>query len=142
MAKTKKVSKSEKSEKSEKKSKKGTNYNLHDFAKGIAEENEDVTVGAAHTVLKSFFTSLHETVVESKLVPGDSVTMPGFGKLVCIMRKPRNARNPKTGEKLKIPERPAVKFKMAAQLRIWGKPAKEEKPSKKAGKAKKSKSEE
>jgi DNA-binding protein HU-beta len=39
--------------------------------------------------------------------------LPGFGKLVKQKRKARTGFNPKTQQKLRIPARPAVKFRVA-----------------------------
>lgn len=40
-------------------------------------------------------------------------TIPGLGKLVVIQRKAREGRNPATGEKIKIPAKKVVKFRLA-----------------------------
>lgn len=129
--------KSKKADKAEKKSKKGTTYNLHDFAKAISEDKDvDVNTGDIHKVLQSFCDSVSSHVTESHLNPGDKINFPGVGALVCVQKKPRNARNPKTGETFVSPARPAVKFKLSSHLRIWGKPVKE-KPAKGDKKAKK-----
>lgn len=126
MAKIKKVAKAEK------KAKESTTLNLHEFAKSL--EVEGVTQGQVSEVLSTYFRAVESTVLGDSLSPGDKITMPGLGQLVCLQKKARNARNPKTGEKLQVPARPAVKFKLAGPLRIWGKPVKEAKPAKKAKK--------
>lgn len=40
-------------------------------------------------------------------------TLPGVGKLVLVKRKARLGRNPATGEKIKIPAKKVVKFRIA-----------------------------
>jgi DNA-binding protein HU-beta len=40
-------------------------------------------------------------------------TIPGLGKLVIVQRKAREGRNPATGEKIKIPAKKVVKFRLA-----------------------------
>ncbi len=40
-------------------------------------------------------------------------TIPGLGKLVIVNRKAREGRNPATGEKIKIPAKKVVKFRLA-----------------------------
>lgn len=40
-------------------------------------------------------------------------TLPGIGKLVLVNRKARMGRNPATGEKIKIPAKKVVKFRIA-----------------------------
>ncbi len=43
----------------------------------------------------------------------NSFTMPGIGKLVLAHRKARTARNPQTGEPIKVPAKKVVKFRVA-----------------------------
>jgi hypothetical protein len=50
--------------------------------------------------------------------------LPGFGKLVKQKRKARTGFNPKTQQKIKIPAKTVVKFRVAkaakdAVLRVW-----------------------
>lgn len=40
-----------------------------------------------------------------------SVTLIGFGTFKVVKRKARTGRNPRTGEKIKIPAKNVVKFK-------------------------------
>ncbi len=40
-------------------------------------------------------------------------TIPGIGKLVVVARKAREGRNPTTGEKIKIPAKKVLKFRIA-----------------------------
>ncbi len=40
-------------------------------------------------------------------------TLPGIGKLVLVKRKAREGRNPATGEKIKIPAKTVLKFRVA-----------------------------
>lgn len=47
----------------------------------------------------------------------DTVTFPGLGKLSCVVAPARNARNPKTGESIKVPAKVAVKFKLSKPLK-------------------------
>jgi len=42
-------------------------------------------------------------------------TLPGLGKITVAARKKRTGRNPQTGEKLIIPAKRVVKFKIAKQ---------------------------
>lgn len=43
----------------------------------------------------------------------NSFTLPGLGKLVLVERKERMARNPRTGEMVRVPAKKVVKFKVA-----------------------------
>lgn len=40
-------------------------------------------------------------------------TIPGLGKLVVVDRKAREGRNPATGEKIQIPAKKVLKFRIA-----------------------------
>jgi DNA-binding protein HU-beta len=40
-------------------------------------------------------------------------TVPGLGKLVVVNRKARDGRNPATGEKIRIPAKKVLKFRIA-----------------------------
>jgi len=44
-------------------------------------------------------------------------TVPGIGKLVVVNRKERWGRNPKTGERIHIPAKRALKFRIAKQAK-------------------------
>ncbi len=132
MAKVKKVEKKAKAEKTASK-KEGSTLNLWEFAKNL--EVEDLSHNQIKSVLSAYFGAVESTVLGGTLTPGDKISMPGLGQLVCKQNKARNARNPRTGEKVAVPARPSVKFKLAGTLRIWGKPTKAaEKPAKKAKK--------
>ena len=43
----------------------------------------------------------------------DGFDLPGLGKLVLSERKPRVGRNPATGEKIDIPAKTVVKFRVS-----------------------------
>ncbi|GMU24537.1 MAG: integration host factor subunit beta [Phycisphaerae bacterium] len=43
----------------------------------------------------------------------NSFTLPGLGKLVLVNRKARLARNPATGETIKVPAKKVLKFRVA-----------------------------
>lgn len=47
----------------------------------------------------------------------DGFVLPGIGKVVKVKRKARIGRNPKTGEKIKIAAKTAVKFRAAKALK-------------------------
>jgi len=45
------------------------------------------------------------------------IEIRGFGNLTLLYQKSRDARNPKTGEKLKTPGKYKVRFKMGKELK-------------------------
>lgn len=60
--------------------------------------------------------ALFDAIV-SALKKGDEVSVAGFGKFSVKHRKAREARNPKTGETVKVPASKAVKFSVAKALK-------------------------
>lgn len=56
-----------------------------------------------------------ESLVEQVYAGTDKegFTIPGLGKLVKTRRSARTGRNPQTGEKIDIPARDALKFKVS-----------------------------
>lgn len=40
-------------------------------------------------------------------------TIPGLGKLILVKRKARDGRNPATGEKIRIPAKKVLKFRIS-----------------------------
>ena len=43
----------------------------------------------------------------------EGITIPGIGKLIKVQRKARTARNPATGEQIKIKAGKVLKFRIA-----------------------------
>jgi DNA-binding protein HU-beta len=56
------------------------------------------------------------SAVSTALVSGDKITLVGFGTFSVAERAKREGRNPRTGEKLKIPASKVVKFKAGKTL--------------------------
>lgn len=55
--------------------------------------------------------------VESALVAGDKVQLPGFGSLEVKARAARTGKNPRTGEAVAIPASKSVTFKCGKTLK-------------------------
>ena len=60
--------------------------------------------GATKSWRPSRSTSVTDGIIKT-LKKGDSVTLVGFGTFKTAQRKARTARNPQTGEAIKIPKR-------------------------------------
>ena len=60
-----------------------------------------------NTILNEIKLALHK---------GDNVELRGFGTWSTHIQKARLSRNPKTGEKLEIPEKKTIHFKMSKKL--------------------------
>ena len=56
------------------------------------------------------------SAVSAALSGGDKITLVGFGTFSVSARAQREGRNPRTGEKIKIPESKVVKFKAGKAL--------------------------
>lgn len=72
----------------------------------------DVTKAQVNSVLNAL-----ERHASGELVEGNSVILPGIGKLVVTTRAARAGRNPKTGETLQVPASRTVKFRLTAGLK-------------------------
>ena len=60
--------------------------------------------------------TIFNTIVKS-LKKGDEVSIAGFGKFSVKLRAAREARNPKTGETVKVSAKKAPKFSAAKALK-------------------------
>jgi DNA-binding protein HU-beta len=55
--------------------------------------------------------------ITRSLKKGDSITFVGFGTFKTSQRKARLARNPRTGEAIKVPKRRVVRFTAGKALK-------------------------
>ena len=55
--------------------------------------------------------------MSSSLVRGDRIEIRGFGSFALNYRPPRLGRNPKSGEKVQVPEKYVPHFKAGKELR-------------------------
>lgn len=56
-------------------------------------------------------------VATEELIEGGQIQITGFGTLMKTFRTEKDARNPKTGEMLKVPAQYSAKFKAGANLK-------------------------
>jgi DNA-binding protein HU-beta len=56
------------------------------------------------------------SAVSAALVDSDKITLVGFGTFSVMARSAREGRNPRTGEKIKIPASKVIKFKAGKTL--------------------------
>lgn len=66
----------------------------------------------AHDVIEAFFTTTREALRQ-----GREVEWLRFGSFRFVRRRPRRARNPRTGESLELPERNFLIFKPSQYLK-------------------------
>lgn len=86
--------------------------NKSDLVESIAQSAE-ITKNAAERGLNGLLSTLSVAMQEGK-----RVTLSGFGSFSVVDRAPRTGRNPKTGEKIPIPQRRVVKFRPGKELSV------------------------
>jgi nucleoid DNA-binding protein len=85
--------------------------NKQELIAKIAKDTGSSKAGAAAAV-----DSLIDGIAKS-LKKGDSITFVGFGTFKTAQRKARTARNPQTGDAIKIPKRRVVRFTAGKALK-------------------------
>ena len=85
--------------------------NKQDVVAKIAKDT-----GMTKTAASAAIESLIDGVTRS-LKRGDSVSFVGFGTFKISQRKARTARNPRTGEPIKIPKRRVPRFSAGKALK-------------------------
>lgn len=73
-------------------------------------------LGGTKTSAEEVVETIINTIVDS-LKKGEEVSIAGFGAFSAKMRKARDARNPRTGETVKVPARKVPKFKASKTLK-------------------------
>lgn len=64
--------------------------------------------------IKNFFDSLTNILIDEAK---RGVVLPGIGRVILVDRKARMARNPMTGEAVKVPAKKALKFRFAKSFK-------------------------
>ena len=82
-----------------------------EFVDKLAEKGK-ITKKMATEAIELVFSTIGEA-----LVNGDDITVSGFAKFSVVVRKARTGLNPRTKEKLNIPETKAPKFSAAKALK-------------------------
>jgi len=83
-----------------------------DLIERLSESNIELTKRDAETIVNSIFDSISDA-----LVGGDRVEIRGFGSFTVRERDSRDARNPKSGELVRIPAKKTPFFKTGKELR-------------------------
>jgi nucleoid DNA-binding protein len=81
-----------------------------ELAKAISEEL-GITSGVALQAVQRVFDGITETLVEQ-----GRIELRNFGVFEVRKRKPRKARNPRTGENVKVPAKMVVTFKPGREM--------------------------
>ena len=82
-----------------------------DISERVAQQ-----IGLAQVTVKQIIQLLFDEVV-NELAAGNRLEFRDFGVFEVVVRKPRTGRNPKTGEKVAVPPRRVVTFKMGKVMR-------------------------
>jgi DNA-binding protein HU-beta len=85
-----------------------------------------LTKSGCYDLVKGVFDIIGQAMAE-----GEEVAVPQFGKFIPVAKPARNARNPKTGETIKVPAKTVPKFRASSALRLKVEKAKVKTASKK-----------
>jgi nucleoid DNA-binding protein len=85
--------------------------NKKELAKEMSRRHSMTTVEAKKVI------DLLQEITEEALERGEEVRVAGFGIFRVIIRKPRTAHNPVTGEAVEVPERKGITFKPSSELK-------------------------
>ena len=78
----------------------------------VSERVESLTVKQTEIIVDTVFDSIKDAMKK-----GHKIEIRGFGNFKLKDRKPRKARNPKTGESVDVPGKKAIRFKAGKALR-------------------------
>ncbi|TFG36595.1 MAG: integration host factor subunit beta [Nitrospirales bacterium] len=78
----------------------------------VSEKVGSLTRKQTEIVVDTVFDSIKDA-----LIRGEKIEIRGFGNFKPKNRKPRKARNPKTGEKVDVPQKRVLHFKVGKALR-------------------------
>ena len=74
------------------------------------------TTGHSQAIVKEIMHGLFEEMVES-LIQGERLEFRNFGVFEVVERRPRTGRNPRTGERVAVPAKKVVNFRMGKLMR-------------------------
>ena len=87
----------------------------NDFLKAVANKVREE--GYATTLKETeVYIDAIKSAVMSMMAGGETVSIPGFVKFSVVEQKARVARNPRTGEEIKVPAKNKVKVKALGEL--------------------------
>ena len=84
-----------------------------DLVEAIGASYPQATKKDISTILDLFFEN-----VKKLLLDGHYIELRGFGTFALRVRKAREARNPKTGAKVSVPERRVPYFRVGRELKL------------------------
>ena len=84
-----------------------------DLIKRIAEKNAGISLSDSRELVLDLFESMKSVILE-----GESLEIRRFGVFEIHHRKPRVARNPRTGQKVSVGERKSLIFRPGKILKL------------------------
>lgn len=84
--------------------------------KAALVEIVNAELGTTKVQAEAIVDTIFDSIVKT-LKKGDEVAIAGFGKFTVKLRKARDARNPKTGETVRVAAKKAPKFSAAKALK-------------------------
>lgn len=78
----------------------------------VAEKVDGLTRNQTEIVVDTVFDSIRKA-----LIKGEKIEIRGFGNFRLKTRKPRKARNPKTGDSVDVPGKKVLYFKVGKALK-------------------------
>jgi len=78
----------------------------------VVSKETNLSPSQVDNVVESFINNIFNALGQN-----DNVTISKFGSFSCVQRKDREGHNPKSGEKILIPSKKAVKFRPAKAFR-------------------------
>ena len=85
--------------------------NKSELIKALADET-NIPFDDASMVVNTFFDAMKQS-----LLAGERIEIRGFGSFALNYRPPRVGRNPKSGEKVQVPEKYVPHFKAGKEMR-------------------------
>ncbi|HMK44518.1 MAG TPA: HU family DNA-binding protein [Dissulfurispiraceae bacterium] len=73
----------------------------------VTEKVEGLTKKQVETIINTIFDGMKDA-----LARGEKIEIRGFGNFRLKIREGKTARNPKTGEKVQVPSKRAIHFKV------------------------------
>lgn len=78
----------------------------------VTEKVEGLTRNQTEIIIDTIFDSIKDTIAK-----GEKIELRGFGNFRLKQRRPRKARNPKTGNSVDVPAKRVLYFKVGKALK-------------------------
>ena len=83
-----------------------------DLIEEVSLKTDELTKKQTEIIVNMLFDSIKEALAE-----GDKIEIRGFGSCRLRTRRPREGRNPKTGENVNVPDKKVPFFKAGKELK-------------------------